>query len=79
MFDQDEGCGLTIAGVLLLGMVSLAFWSGYKKGLEKGNETGYIQACKDIAAGKLRAELRTFPGGEKKWFLKTEKEVGNED
>ena len=80
MFEEHAGFSIAVFFlILLLGSCACFGYLGYKDGCKKGEEIGYIQACKDIAAGKSKAELRTLPGGEKKWFLKTEKEVENAD
>lgn len=33
----------------------------------ESHESGYIEACKDFYDGKLKYELKEFPGGEHKW------------
>ena len=80
MLEEHDGCVFAvICLIFLIGSWAHFGYLGYKDGCKKGEEIGYLKACKDIAEGKSKAELRTLPGGEKKWFLKTEKEVKDAD
>ena len=67
MKDEEKN-KILIFGVIIgviIGMLSCLF--SYLPMSNSLRNSGYIEACKDFYEGKLKYELKEFPGGEHKW------------
>ena len=63
----SEGDGAVFFGLSLLLGITVLILLFHLRVVE---DRAYIQACKDIAEDKCKAELRKDPGGELRWVIK---------